>query len=515
MLKLMIAEDEALERKSLRFLLTKHFHEKITITAEAANGREIVQKALEHKPDIILMDIHMPEMDGLEAAIFIKKELPNVEILILTAYSYFDYAQTAIRIGVSDYLVKPYSREKFCDAIHQLISKVTKEKSKAIEEEKLYKQINILGNFLEKEFILQLIHGNDNKDLQHYKEFLDIKNEKYTCLIIRTEASINREEILLKNIKNQFKNIVAEVFGYVFLKDVVLFMFDSNLEQIITNSQFAKALDSIKRQLTDKNVAEIKIGLGEVNNDFTKLRVSYVQAKEALISDLKSNEINRNFIQQIYDKELVLCEQVINEDYHGAIKQLDNIFHSWLTHQQNHPQNLVDYVKQLITLINRSVMKFFGSNEDLTNSLTIMDQINQDLNNLKDVTEAKVYLNGLIKDVITKISQHKKDRNQKMIDVVKGYIEKKFMEPELSLNEVANHIGISSFYLSKCFKKIEGINFKEYLIKVRINKAKRLMREEGKNVQEAAFTVGYTDPNYFSKAFKKYVGLSPKQYTDR
>ncbi len=136
MLKLMIAEDEALERKALRFLVEKFYGDEIDIVYEAVNGVDAVEKALKYKPDIILMDISMPLMDGLKASSFIKEQSADIEFVILTAYSYFDYAKEAIKLGINDYLLKPVSNEEFCNSINKLLEKIYKrrENTKRLKE---------------------------------------------------------------------------------------------------------------------------------------------------------------------------------------------------------------------------------------------------------------------------------------------------------------------------------------------------------------------------------------------
>jgi len=111
MIRMMIAEDEKIERDALRVLVETHYSHKLMIVYEAATGKDILEQTEKYNPHIILMDIQMPQMNGLEAAESIKQNLPEAEIVFLTAYSYFEYAKKAIKIGASDYLVKPYSNQ--------------------------------------------------------------------------------------------------------------------------------------------------------------------------------------------------------------------------------------------------------------------------------------------------------------------------------------------------------------------------------------------------------------------
>lgn len=126
LLKVLIVEDEDFERTAIKFLLNEYFSESLKIVGEAFNGKDALDMTLEYKPDLILMDISMPIMDGLEASKRIREYNRDIEIIILTAYGEFDYAKTALKSGVIDYLVKPYSNDEFRKSICKAVCKIKK-----------------------------------------------------------------------------------------------------------------------------------------------------------------------------------------------------------------------------------------------------------------------------------------------------------------------------------------------------------------------------------------------------
>jgi two-component system response regulator YesN len=129
LVRVLIAEDEDFERTALKFLINKYYSDKIQVVGEASNGQQAIEKASLLKPDIVLMDINMPAVDGLQAGEKIKEINKNTEVVILTAYNYFEYAKKGIQIGVYDYLLKPYSNEEFLDSINKLIERITERKN--------------------------------------------------------------------------------------------------------------------------------------------------------------------------------------------------------------------------------------------------------------------------------------------------------------------------------------------------------------------------------------------------
>jgi len=150
MIKLLIAEDEQIERKAIKFFINKLYQQEIKVVIEVSNGKEAVAQALEEKVDIVLMDIKMPKLDGLKAAAQLKDKDPEMEIIILTAHSEFDYARESIKIGVSDYLVKPYVEADFKEVVDSAIQKIKSKKKDYEKEKKLLEKIKNITPVLEK-----------------------------------------------------------------------------------------------------------------------------------------------------------------------------------------------------------------------------------------------------------------------------------------------------------------------------------------------------------------------------
>ncbi|AOT71261.1 response regulator transcription factor [Geosporobacter ferrireducens] len=517
MIKLMIVEDELIERKSLCYLLEKFFGDQIEIVYEAADGSEGLEKALELQPQIILMDIHMPGMDGLKTAEEIKKELKEVEIIILTAYSYFEYAQRAIPIGIVDYLVKPFSNNKFNVAVEKAIEKIRDRENQLNQRYMMQQHIQRLGVFLEKEIVIQLVHGTrlSIDQLENYKQLLDISYNTFLCINIRVDLENILDGALLETVKGKFKKSSLQAVGYVLVKELVLFIFGENLEDQQTSEGIASTLKEVQCDIEAIARGLCYIGKSRNYRDMINIKTAYSEAKKkirklASLEKVEARNKTESF-QYPYEKEVMLCEKIINEDALGTIQIIRDISNYLSTHFENaNLEGSKSYFKQLYVLLERNIIQFFGN----TFQLEKLENVHKAIDNTQEFHDIQRYMEKLVQDMIDIIAHHKQDRNQKMIESVKGYIEENYKE-NISLKQAADFIGISSYYLSKCFKKEEGINFKEYLIKVRMKKAKYLMREENKTVQEAAYEVGYPDPSYFSKAFKKYVGISPTKFMDR
>jgi YesN/AraC family two-component response regulator len=212
--KILIVEDEDFEIRALKFLVNKYFSDKLQVVGEASNGEQAVQKALALKPDIILMDINMPLMDGLQASEKIKQEDKDVEILILTAYNYFDYAKRGIKIGVSDYLLKPYSDEEFLESINKAMEKVKYRKESAesaddiIEDASGFKE----GNYMELvENAKKYIEANYTNDisLEEIANHISVSSF-YLSRIFSKKVGMTYKDYLIKLRMEKAKKLLRE-----------------------------------------------------------------------------------------------------------------------------------------------------------------------------------------------------------------------------------------------------------------------------------------------------------------
>jgi two-component system response regulator YesN len=510
MIKLLIAEDEYIERKALVFLIGKYFRTEIEIVAEVSDGRDALERALKLNPDVILMDIQMPQMDGLEAAEAIKKQLPAVEIVIMTAFSYFEYARNAIRLGVGDYLVKPFSNEEFCASLNKIIKKIA---SRRLELERQRSNLESLKNIrllVEREMIFELVQGEslDERQLSQYTSFFNIRNRAFRCLIFQGHTDSEPDETVIGYIKGKLKQFFSEVIGYHYFNSIIFLIFDANLQSETKSEAVPLVISDIEHYLQTLMNGEVQTGLSEIGREPEKISQAYFQAKQALKMRQARTEKN---CAGFNEKAIAICEKIITEDYHGAFNQYQNLMTEMGIFQNgNGLKAAKEYLKQLSTVVNHNINRFFNNKIILAET----NSVHQAIERIHQMDELELYAANFIKETVESISLHKESRDQKMVNMVKDYIKQKYTK-DIGLNEVADYIGFSPFYLSKWFKKLEGMSFKDYLIQIRIEKAKHLIRETRKTIQEVAYEVGYTDPSYFSKAFKKVVGISPKEFADR
>ena len=515
MLKLLIAEDEVLERKALKFLLDKYFSQVIEVVGEVNNGRDAVNRALSLKPDIILMDIHMPIMDGLEASSLIKNKHKEIEIIILTAFNHFDYAKKAIHIGVSDYLSKPFSNDEFVGSLNKVINKIDSKNSLVSRNNELKQTYMKTSSYVERQMVANIAYGVTLTDNQfnEYMDILSIDSVKFCCIVFNLEENKAFHKGNIGVIKNKLNILFPKIVGGLCLNNIILFVFDEAVESKIISNVFENLLNNLREDFKKDYHVTLSIGVGAINEGLDRLYLSYKEAKRCsetaeckrspsegeVVKNINSNENNFNHI---------LSGKIINEDLSGAIVELDIILNNLLCRSES--PDLTTIKKILLVIfngvigdINEFVSKDFKSFSK--------DKILKELIELREISDLKNCISMMLKKLIDYISRYKKSKNIDVVEKVKKYIENNYMN-DISLDNLSQHVSMSSFYLSRIFSKVCGISIKEYIIKIRMEEAKSILLEGNKSVKQIALEVGYIDQNYFSKAFKKYTNVSPKEY---
>ncbi|NYC73219.1 response regulator [Clostridium beijerinckii] len=437
MMKILIADDEKYDRETVKHIIKENFLGELEIY-EAKNGREAIELSESIRPDIVIIDIKMPGIDGIQALKEMTATLPNLYSIILTAYDYFDFALEAVKINVKEYLLKPFTKEEIIEKIAVGIKWVKKEqekrKSEIEDKEKIYTLLPVLENQLSDLIINDKLKGVDYgmylqcldmSFLNSYAMVISIK-DKYAYKDI---SRVERDQIRIKigeYVKEYINRRYKCIGNYVFYEELTYFIQIDNEETEDFKSLEIDLAFNLRREIKKRFNISIRAGLGEIFDSVEQIVESYRQAMKCLVYN--SDNVNIIYIDDIEGK-------LMNDSFSGGIP---------------------------------------GD---------------------------------------TKLGKNKNSNKIKMklFESVKQFIREN-IETELELEKVANNFGLSVYYFSRTFKEVTGINFSEYVNKCRIDVAKELLSTGEMNVKEVCYKVGYNDPNYFSKVFKKYEGVSPANF---
>ncbi|GAB6168309.1 response regulator transcription factor [Clostridium carnis] len=496
MKKVMLVDDEKLILQGLSNII--EWEELgFNIVHMAEDGVEALELFKKEPVDVIVTDINMPRLTGLELLKSIKDENKDVKFIILSGYDEFSYAKKAIKLGVENYILKPINEEELEEALIKVRNDIDEERK---NESKLLDRNRSLISFLEAKTI-----DYENKYIQSITKS-NSEDMYYTVSVI---VPSNKEIKIDKNI-NKILNIDLNIkYECVYKLDgslVVINAFKNTYSRDEVLSYFKK----VKELLAKEHEKEIFIGIGDSVKSIDELNLSYksaVKLKKYILTDgynvcLCSEKIssikenNRNFAKEIENINSLIIEKNKEE----IKKYISEIFDDYdLT-----PKNIYDLSIKIIILINK-ISEEFKIDKKYSNyglSDTIVELCNESKrDNVKSfiISELEELISLMNAGVI---------KYSPVVSQIINCINERYYE-ELSLKTLAQQYNINSSYLGQIFTKEVGYSFSDYLNRVKNKKAKDLILNTNKRINDIAKEVGYIDTSYFYRKFKKYYGVCP------
>ena len=532
MYKLLIVDDEQIERQGLKMMIERLLTN-VKVVAEAASGREAIEAIHQHNPDIVTMDIKMPGIDGLEAARHITKSHPAAKIVIFSAYDTFSYAQEAIQLGVKDYVLKPYSKDEVVKVLTRVINEIEQDRQEQEARLALNEQYNRIVPLAEAELVSRFIFRHIQEiPKQQLSELLNIEDGGCFVLLFRfwqegaSPLSQNLREHLYVTVKHVLKKsadcLVGPMVGE--LIPVAVFNRGEQVNHPTPRSQSLQLFRSFIRQFSPPFIEPtiyFAVGAGRKIASLNKLRNSYQEALLALERVERPQQIcfyediengGSSVSKVLLQKEKQLLEAVQQGDEADSVRLFDEIFYHKMTGVDAQLTDLARYMMGLFVMLDR-VVDDFGENRVHSGDAE------------KGGAEASAHLRFDAYDSFEALHEAARAQLRQYVFMIEysiqqqgGFLNKvrRYMEThydkDISLETVAAHVGLSPYYFSKRFKQRTGINFVDALTTIRVEKAKQLLRTTDMSLKEICYKVGYRDPNYFSRVFKKAVAITPSQF---
>ncbi|WP_371379848.1 response regulator [Sporomusa aerivorans] len=529
MYRLLIADDELLERQALRFIIEKNCPD-IQIVAETGDGKSAVSISAEEKPDIVLMDIRMPELNGLEAARAIRSMLPNTAIVMLTAFDEFSYAKEALSIGAVEYLLKPLRPKDLLQTLQSVAENVGRRKRKEQEEAELRKNIEHAMPFIKNSFIQDLIAGKIT-DLANFREragFFGIKTGAGVILVANIDnfKQITRSvsELERQVVKQRVYQHICEIVG----RDTLVVPFGGDEIIILMGYEGAASMEQIEQEVreTAQKIRDgiiqlgisITIGIGRYYDDPLQMHKSYIEASSAQQQKIYIGDNQIIHIDELphlsavafrypFNYERNLLDKVRCGERQQAKEVLRQLLHEIFTAKAS-----VEMVKacvlELLIVLSRAAVEGGANLEQLT--LLNFNCINR-LNDCIDREEVRHWIFDALDQFMDNMLENRSSMNVRLINKACAYITENFHK-SISLEEVAQTVHLSPYYFSRIFKAEKGFNFVDFLTKVRIDKAKIMLQNPELTVVRVAAEAGYQDASYFCRVFRQEVGVTPNQY---
>lgn len=502
MTKLLIVDDEQIERDGMKAILQKAYPE--IVIEQAKNGNIAVQMVDKVSPDLILMDIKMPGMSGLEAIEVIKKKFPKIKFIMVTAYDMFEYMRAAIKFGVKDYILKPSKASDILQTVGKVIEQIKVEKE--LEEKNRLKQQEYQKALalVETDIVTQLLFDHVHEvHLDMLVEMLDIKstNEMFViCVLIPQE-----KENIYSLIKDKARKVGSCWVGALYGNQLPIIVFRDPAKTFRSQATFlAREILSIGKS----NQEQWFIGIGRVVHSLEKIKQSY---QDSLIATIET-KLPQKF--RFYSDVPALADDGMNllafreKDFSDQIRlgEWRKIQGNVMGFIQAHEKEGVDIVQvqqrvvEVLWFISR-IMREIG-----IQTITPLYSFK-----IQDYRQLRTEVNLLLEKMKQTHAEYYEQFEAATIRQVKQFIIDHSHE-DISLESLGKKVGLSPIYISKMFKEKLGINYIDFLTECRIEKAKSLMCDPEKSIKEISYEVGYHEPNYFSKVFKKICHMSPKEY---
>lgn len=526
-MNLLLVDDEPLIRKNLISSIDWQKHD-IQIVGEAGDGIEALAKIEELRPDMVIMDVHMPRMDGIQVAEMIKDSPHKPSLIFLSGIREFEYAQKALLFEAECYLLKPVKSEELCEMVEKVKNKIWREKYRSEYSNRLKRQIAENLDVLREQFLNRWIRSEmDAGALAEKFAFfgMDLPSETYVLALIDVEQlkDANRSEEERQMLKYTISDLAGKVTSHQ--PNCILFVtYEEQFALLLTGNHtdsgmVADTCTSIMNTLSDVLDVRVTIGVSRLARTPDQLPSCFKEAREALshrffrdgssilhISDVRVKRERGPEIVIPYENLALYLKQG-NTDLISA--ELSATF------AQIREQSSLGY-DHVITVALRITSSFLSVIHELgyTQEEVFNDGRNPyiELLGQKHIADLQRSVETVSETIAAFINGKKSHKNAKTIQKAKDYIESHLSNSELTLKLVSEEVGMSYTYFSHLFKQLTNESFSDYVNKVRTKKAKELLESSGLRVFEVAFAVGFKDPHYFSQCFKTMYGLSPTEY---
>lgn len=537
-IKVFLVEDEMVIRRGIKKSIDWE-KEGYIFCGEASDGELAYPMIIKEKPDILITDIRMPFMDGLELCKLVKKELPNIKILILSGYDEFDYAKEAIRLGVTEYLLKPISSGKLLEALNGVSESIRREKEDKDLVRKYMEEMRENTEHEKQKFFEQMIAGNLSMAdaLETGKKYeMNLSAGMYNLLLFRfTLGKENRKSGELLGEAEYAIEKLTERLEYVFefqrgVEGWAFLLMADNEEQMSERvKELSKDLEEIM-----KNYSTIAYfgGIGQPVARLRELEESFREAERALAARF-TMELNRiisvediRMAQNVdtlddieitsfgeIEKTRTMLEKFLNNGAEDEIDEFVDVYINELPEENLKSVLMRQYIIMDAYIV---MMSFCEKIEGIEGEMQAQsEELKNSMKTIQTLEEIKNYIRMLLKKIIGVRDTISGRRYSDIIEIAKDQIRKTYMSDEISLNTIAAEVGMSPSYFSSIFSKEMGKTFVEYLTEIRMDRAKELLMCSSMKTSEIGYEVGYKDPHYFSYIFKKTQNCTPKEFRAR
>lgn len=534
MYRIVIADDEEYVRELLAQNINRSQTE-FEVIAKAEDGKEAVRLVEELQPDILITDICMPFVSGLELIRQIQEKNQEMKTVIISGYDDFSYVKQALTLGVSDYLLKPFMPEELYEVLNKIKVELERRRTLLNNIQEMKSQLEDTRQVLREQVVRKLIQGTENREelrREAHKEQIVLDHRFCAAGIFQIYSNMKSQEPVIKDFLAMInetyfqKNCRVYVTSIGRQRLVLLFLGDYRNAASFRSAveQGMKAMEESMKRYYDLNASCL---IGGIYDDWKEIPKSYENALALFRGILgKINPVvffddefrprdEEGSHRQHRPKELE--EQLLLSIQMGREEKAEDILLDILHYYESMNVELRDFVSvslvELVFDISGTLMKAKGQGE-VWEDENVVAYLKEHFTS-GSLRDAQEVILGYVRKCCRQFASVNESQGERIVFQVKELIEKNIGQEDLSLEAVSGKLFFSHNYVRQIFKQVTGESFMEYLIRRRMEIAGELLKNETLKIQDIAAKTGYSNQRYFASCFKKYYGCTPTEYRMR
>lgn len=522
MYKIIIVDDEKEIRQGLSEFID-WYELGFDLVASFEDGKEAIEYLEKNDVDIILTDILMAEVSGLELAEYVHINKPRIKVVIISGYKEFEYAKKAMEFNVDNYLLKPTDIDQTVKVFLEIKKKLDKERDDQTRQREIQKKYQEMVPMLEEQFFLDLLAGGLGGKSQIMRKMsaidLDIEPDTSRCMIVYVDlpainSNVNKEWIHGKErlhiaLRNSFRFSrdgmrYFPVFADDCLKVIVITLENSDCQEMSfkVDRHLEEVIETIRK------ILGLKITIAEKRYFSSLIELSKYREHFKITGEDTVEDANYSLEPEIYHHLVQKCKLFVSNIVEGDLEALSNLGESYMAEISGLPLRLIQrLVSDLFTILFNKLYEM-GFKFDST-IFRKTDYLN--IAQIDNAEAVKVLLIEGLTSLAGYMASQRMNSLETSISRAVQYVENNYSR-DISLDDVSNEVFLSPVYFSRLFKQQTGDNFTDYLTRVRMEKAIQLIGLGKYKTYEISSMVGYNSSKYFSKVFKLYTGYAPKDY---
>ena len=494
------------------------------VAGSATNGVKALELVEKLQPDVVLTDIKMPYMDGLELSRRLNREYPNIYIMLCTGFDEFEYAKEAVHLEIKEYMLKPVNATELSESLTNLKHTLDREREEKLNVKKLNDYFQEVLPKLQSNFFISLIEGRVEK--RDYERFLqayqvDMKGPLFGCVIFHTSENHVPEGmnplLLSMSVEREIKQRLMDQWNcqeFIYMGNTLLIL-ELDAEDEIT--QITDACDRFCRWayrclLYTSDAADVCDSLYEIS-------LSYERAREAVSYRVLYGTKRAINIGEIVPKEQIKpvqseesrMQMLLRAIRIGDSAEIERAAHEEMEKLHKNTETMSQYNLATMEIVS-GFFKFCTDNSlDFNKISGNMQNIYEKVSQM-DESSLTAWIVQMSETISEKLKCARNSSARRLIVEAQNIVKERYMEADISLDEVCAVLGVSNSYFSSVFKKEAGKSFISYLTDYRMDIAAEMILNTDEKSYTIAEKVGYLDANYFSYVFKKKFGVSPSKY---